>query len=49
MAAMQQGRRFILADHSKDAFTVMRKRFAGVAGVKFHTADGAVTLSDDAL
>ena len=49
MAAMQQGRRFILADHSKDAFTVMRKRFAGVAGVKFHTADGAVTLSDDTL
>ncbi len=49
IAAMQQERRFILVDHSKDAFTVMRKRFAGVAGVKFHTANGEVTLSDDAL
>ncbi len=44
-AAMQQGRRFILADKAEEAFAVMRRRFAGVTGVEFHAANGAITLS----
>ena len=34
-AALELGRRFVLADRSEDAFAVMRKRFAGDARVEF--------------
>ena len=34
-AALELGRRFVLADKSEEAFAVMRKRFAGEAGVVF--------------
>ena len=34
-AALALGRRFVLADHSEEAFAVMRSRFAGEAGVDF--------------
>ncbi|MDE2670015.1 MAG: site-specific DNA-methyltransferase [Chloroflexota bacterium] len=34
-AALELGRRFVLADESEEAFAVMRKRFAGEAGVEF--------------
>ena len=34
-AALALGRRFLLADHSEEAFAVMRSRFAGEAGVEF--------------
>ncbi len=34
-AALELGRRFVLADKSEEAFAVMRKRFAGQAGVEF--------------
>ena len=34
-AALALGRRFVLADHSEEAFAVMRSRFAGEAGVEF--------------
>ena len=34
-AALALGRRFVLADHSEEAFAVMRRRFAGEAGVAF--------------
>ena len=34
-AALELGRRFVLADKSEEAFTVMRRRFAGDAGVEF--------------
>ena len=34
-AALALGRRFVLADHSEEAFEVMRSRFAGEAGVEF--------------
>ena len=47
MAAAQLGRRFILADHSEEAFKVMRRRFAIVADVEFHAADGDVILSSE--
>ncbi len=34
-AALELGRRFVLADKSKEAFAVMRKRFEGETGVEF--------------
>ena len=34
-AALASGRRFLLVDHSPEAFAVMRKRFAGVDGVEW--------------
>ena len=34
-AALELGRRFVLADRSEEAFAVMRKRFAGKKGVDF--------------
>ena len=37
-AALELGRRFVLADRSQEAFAVMRERFAGEADVEFHTA-----------
>ncbi len=37
-AALALGRRFVLADHSEEAFAVMRRRFAGEAGVEFREA-----------
>ena len=35
-AALELGRRFVLADCSEEAVAVMRERFAGEAGVEFH-------------
>ncbi|MCY4391258.1 MAG: site-specific DNA-methyltransferase [Chloroflexi bacterium] len=35
-AALELGRRFVLADCSEEAVGVMRERFAGEAGVEFH-------------
>ncbi len=35
-AALELGRRFVLADCSEEAIAVMRERFAGEAGVEFH-------------
>ena len=35
-AALELGRRFVLADSSEEAIAVMRERFAGEAGVEFH-------------
>ena len=40
-AALRHGRRFVLADHSPEAFEVMRRRFAGCEGVAFVSLDGA--------
>ena len=37
-AALALGRRFVLADRSEEAFAVMRRRFAGEAGVAFRGA-----------
>ena len=48
-AALALGRRFVLADHSEDAFAVMRARFAGEPGVEFLEADGSVTRAEHAL
>ncbi|MCY3507281.1 MAG: site-specific DNA-methyltransferase [Chloroflexi bacterium] len=39
-AALELGRRFVLADKSEEAFAVMRKRFAGEAGVEFWEPEG---------
>ena len=39
-AALDLGRRFVLADHSEEAFAVMRKRFAGEDGVEFRSGGG---------
>ena len=40
-AALELGRRFVLVDRSEEAFAVMRKRFAGEAGVEFRGPAGA--------
>ncbi|MYD29055.1 MAG: site-specific DNA-methyltransferase, partial [Dehalococcoidia bacterium] len=40
-AALELGRRFVLADRSEEAFTVMRKRFAGEAGVEFRGVEAS--------
>ena len=40
-AALRHERRFVLADHSPEAFEVMRRRFAGCEGVAFVSLDGA--------
>lgn len=48
-AALALGRRFVLADHSEDAFAVMRTRFAEEPGVEFHGADGSVSRAEHAL
>ena len=39
-AALALGRRFVLADRSKEAYAVMRKRFEGEAGVQFRGPAG---------
>ena len=39
-AALELGRRFVLADRSEEAFAVMRQRFAGEAGVEFRGEGG---------
>jgi len=40
-AALRNGRRFVLADHSPDAIEVMRHRFANCEGVTFARLDRA--------
>ncbi len=46
-AALELGRRFVLADHSEEAFAVMRERFAGEREVEFRTAEGEVVQAED--
>ena len=47
-AALALGRRFLLADHSEEAFAVMRSRFAGEAGVEFLAVGGEVAREEAA-
>ncbi len=43
-AALELGRRFVVADRSEEAFAVMRKRFAGEDGVEFRGPEATSDL-----